>query len=193
MAWMSSVSTHRCRSPGAESAAPSLRPPNRTVWRIAARRLPNVAQAQPAAGDFVLSPVAADDLREDAIVIADPVPDRGVMQCRQRIRKQAAKRPQAAVSQTGSPPGPQCHQFMAHAAQAPGPPPPSSHPGCTARSAATAPANTQPRNSKPASRARSTPAVGSPAIAMSALLELPAIAHRRYPRRCRIGLLPKSA
>ena len=85
-----------CRSGCLDPAAEPYRVPD-----IAARRLPHVAQTQPAAGDFALPAVGADDLRKDAVVVADAISHRRILQCGQRIQEARGEPSQAAVAETG--------------------------------------------------------------------------------------------
>ena len=62
-------------------------------------RLPDIAQTQPAAGDFPLPAVGADDLREDSIVITNAVAHSRVMQCGQGIQEARRQTAQTAVTQ----------------------------------------------------------------------------------------------
>ena len=50
------------------------------VAHVAARRLPHIAQAQPAAGQLPLAAVRADDLREDSVIVADAIADGRIVQ-----------------------------------------------------------------------------------------------------------------
>ncbi len=99
---MSLVSIQRCASvsPAAAEALDPAAEPHR-VAHVAARRFPHIAQTQPAAGDFALPAVRADDLRENAVVVADAVADRRILQRGQRIQETGRQPSQAAIAETG--------------------------------------------------------------------------------------------
>ena len=70
------------------------------VAHTAARRFPHIAQTQPAAGDFALAAVGVNDLRENAVVVADAVTHRRVVQSRQRIQEARRQAAQTAIPQS---------------------------------------------------------------------------------------------
>src|SRR6204780_1083332 len=69
------------------------------VAHVAARRLPYVAQPQPAARDLALPAVACDHLREDAVVVTDPVADCRVLKRGERVEKARREPAEASVAE----------------------------------------------------------------------------------------------
>ncbi len=65
----------------------------------AARHLPDIAQAQPAAGHLALTAVAAHDLREYSVIVANAVAHGGIVQRGQGIQVTCRQPAQAAVAQ----------------------------------------------------------------------------------------------
>ncbi len=70
------------------------------VTGIVARDLPRAALAHPRARDLALPSVLVDDLREDAVVVADPVADRRILQRRERIEKAGGEAAKTAVAES---------------------------------------------------------------------------------------------
>ena len=71
------------------------------VPRVVARDFPGAALAHPGARDLALPAVLVDDLREDAVVVADAVADRRKLQRREGIEKARGQATQAAVAESG--------------------------------------------------------------------------------------------
>ncbi len=60
-----------------------------------------VVHAEPRARDFTLRAIFADDLREDAVVVADAVTGRGIAERRERIEEAGCEAAEAAVAEPG--------------------------------------------------------------------------------------------
>ena len=71
------------------------------IAHAAVAAFPEVVKAEPGAGDLALCAVFADDLREDAVVVADAVAGRGIAERRERIEEARSEPAQAAVAETG--------------------------------------------------------------------------------------------
>src|SRR5262245_29679797 len=78
-------------TPAAESHA---------IAHTAAAAFPEVLVAQPGTGQFALAAVLVDDLREDAVVVANAVAGRRIAQGRQRIEEAGREASEAAVAQS---------------------------------------------------------------------------------------------
>ncbi len=63
--------------------------------------LPEVMKAEPGAGDFALRAVLLDDLREDAVVIANAITGGRIAERGERIEKAGGETTETAVAQTG--------------------------------------------------------------------------------------------
>ncbi len=70
------------------------------VTRVVARDFPRAALAHPGARDLALPAVLVDDLREDAVVVADAIADGRILQRRERIEKAGREAAKAAVAES---------------------------------------------------------------------------------------------
>ena len=65
-----------------------------------AAAFPEIVHAEPGARDFALRAVAADDLHENAVVVANTVARRGIAERRERIQKARCEATQTAVAES---------------------------------------------------------------------------------------------
>ena len=71
------------------------------IAHAAVAAVPKVVHAEPGARDFALRAVLADDLREDAVVVADAVAGRRITERRERIEKARGEPAETAVAEPG--------------------------------------------------------------------------------------------
>ena len=91
-------------SPGISSRRPSRiakeQPSGTSTVLVRARDLPRILPAQPVVGPLVL-PAVLDRLREDAVLVAEPVAHRGQLQGGHRVEEAGRQAPEPAVAEPG--------------------------------------------------------------------------------------------